>query len=494
MKKILLILAILVFNAGVTGATVLDTSNWYQYNGYSTSHSFSVRFPTDWQSTVVNSKTQGFYPSGKYDEDPYFLVQEFEGQSYSQVVNYFVNKNLTHLSTKDLMFPASNQDLLGKEVLYKNNETGEQASKTLIKRGGVIIALSPNSNNADLKDVLESIKASFKFTDSWHQYMDLKGKYTFIFPADIKTFNLSNGVKLIAEDKTIFSVLKYEGTALKDAAEAAEATNESLSSQEDILFHGYKAIKAIYKNSEDNKNLSRILVEKAGDSYAIQDVNIEKNYPRPDYYETYMPEILESFEFFSLDLDENYDSYVNFPDVRDNHSNAKAINSLVADKVINGYQDGKFRPDGEINRAELTKMIVASKVSPDPDKYKNCFPDVKEDWYAPYVCYAKEKKWVSGYSNGKFKPSNAINRAEAMKIIFGVLFSKELSNENTLKNQTALDVPDDAWFYNYYSFGDNNKLLDKQHITKDSKGYFFYPGDNITRKEVAEMIYRSQKL
>ncbi|MBI4232747.1 S-layer homology domain-containing protein [Candidatus Peregrinibacteria bacterium] len=494
MKKLILILSIFVFGTTLAAAEVLDTSNWYSYNGFSTVHSFSVRFPGDWQSTVLSSKTQGFYPTGKHDEDPYFYVQEFEGQTYSQVINYFVAQNLKHVSTKDLMFQAGNQDLLGKEVTYKNNETGEQFKKTLLKRGSLIVALSPNSADEEVKDILDSIRASFKFTDGWHQYLDLKGKYTFIFPADLKTLSVSNGITLIAEDKTIFSVLKYEDTPLKEAPESAEGSNESLLEEEEILFHGYNAIKARYSNTVEDKEFSRIFLEKNGDSYALIDVNLEKNYPRPDYYDSDIPEILESFEFFSLNLDEDYDSYTNFPDVRDNHPNAKAINSLVASKVINGYQDGKFRPDGEINRAELTKMIVASKVKPDPDKYKNCFPDVKEDWYAPYVCYAKEKKWVSGYSDKKFKPSNKINRAEAMKIIFNVLFSKELSDKEKLKDTSVLDVPDDAWFYKYFSFGDNNKLLDKQHITKDTKGYLFYPGDNITRKEVAEMIYRSKKL
>lgn len=46
-----------------------------------------------------------------------------------------------------------------------------------------------------------------------------------------------------------------------------------------------------------------------------------------------------------------------------------------------------------------------------------CFPDVPQDaWYNKYVCYGKLHSWVQGYADGTFRPEQNINFAEALKI------------------------------------------------------------------------------
>ena len=62
-------------------------------------------------------------------------------------------------------------------------------------------------------------------------------------------------------------------------------------------------------------------------------------------------------------------------------------------------------------------LIEATGITPDPSIYNNCFPDVASDWYAPYVCYAKEQNWVQGYEDGAFKPVNNVNKVEAIKML-----------------------------------------------------------------------------
>ena len=58
------------------------------------------------------------------------------------------------------------------------------------------------------------------------------------------------------------------------------------------------------------------------------------------------------------------------------------------------------------------------------------FPDIKrEDWFAKYVCIAKANKIIDGYPDGNFKPSNYINFAEASKIISEALDIKEDKSE-----------------------------------------------------------------
>ncbi|MBD3360841.1 hypothetical protein GF366_03500, partial [Candidatus Peregrinibacteria bacterium] len=153
---------------------------------------------------------------------------------------------------------------------------------------------------------------------------------------------------------------------------------------------------------------------------------------------------------------------------------------------------GTFKPDKEINRAELTKIVVEIMVGNPGPTYNNCFPDVKNEWFAPYVCYAEVSGWIDGYPDGTFKPANNTNRVEAIKIILNAFFG---GKENIPEIQPVSDMPSDAdpeeWYYPFLQFAISKDLLDLQHITYYVVSSYNYHGDeNMTRKEVAEMLYR----
>ncbi len=162
-----------------------------------------------------------------------------------------------------------------------------------------------------------------------------------------------------------------------------------------------------------------------------------------------------------------------FSDVPGTHKNSTAIQHLKANKIIDGYPDGTFKPNGEINRAELIKMVVEMMIG-DPtaqgQSYQNCFPDVTTEWFAPHVCYAKQMGWVKGYEDGNFKPANNTNRAEAMKIILNAFFNGEsniddLSEDEKESLTIPTDLPANAWYYKFLAFGLAKDLLDQSHIT-----------------------------
>ena len=119
-------------------------------------------------------------------------------------------------------------------------------------------------------------------------------------------------------------------------------------------------------------------------------------------------------------------STVAFEDVSTGHPNEEAIVYLKSKGVIKGYGDGKFLPDTTINRAEFMKIIVGSSVTGAAGK--NCFSDVKEEWFAPFVCEAKKRGIVQGYPDGSFKPALNINAVEASKIVAKAF---ELKGEDT---------------------------------------------------------------
>ena len=170
-----------------------------------------------------------------------------------------------------------------------------------------------------------------------------------------------------------------------------------------------------------------------------------------------------------------------FTDVSSSYKNYLAISYLKQNTIVAGYQDGSFRPDQTVNRAEMVKMIVAGlQGTPDPMTYKDCFPDVHEEWFATYICYAKEKGWINGYPDGTFKPANLVNRAESLKII---LNAYGLGTNFNTGSSSYSDVPSDSWYAQYVSSAENTALLEEILL--------FSPGRQVTRANVAENIYRA---
>lgn len=108
-------------------------------------------------------------------------------------------------------------------------------------------------------------------------------------------------------------------------------------------------------------------------------------------------------------------SYAQFSDI-EGHDYAEAIEYLETENIMEGYADGTARPDTNINRAEFLKILMEMEDIPTAEKGN--FSDVKDkDWFAPYIYGAAEAGLVNGYADGSFKPEQNINFAEASKMI-----------------------------------------------------------------------------
>lgn len=177
----------------------------------------------------------------------------------------------------------------------------------------------------------------------------------------------------------------------------------------------------------------------------------------------------------------SFETFV-FNDVRADSPYFDAAIWLKKQKLISGYADGTIRLEDGIGRAELIRLLVnAKKVSPKAITYKNCYDDVKTDWYAPYVCYAKEKKWING-DKAKFQPNELLTRAEAVKLLVNV-FELEL---NTIKNPlTFKDINSDDWFYQEVIAAQSRSLLTENPVDQN-----FRPHDLMKRGDVLKMLYR----
>lgn len=173
-----------------------------------------------------------------------------------------------------------------------------------------------------------------------------------------------------------------------------------------------------------------------------------------------------------------------FGDVPLKHKNSQAISFLQDSDVIGGYSDGSFKPEGKLNRAQLMKILVEGQgITPDPEQYRNCFPDVTDQWYAPYVCYAKEAGWVEGFDDGNFRPEKIVTKSQAIKM---TIESQGFDMPTTpCENPLFKDVVESNWYAKYVCVAKDKGLLEE-----DADGNYV-PGGEMTRAQVSENIFRS---
>ncbi|MFA4891559.1 MAG: beta-propeller domain-containing protein, partial [Candidatus Gracilibacteria bacterium] len=156
-----------------------------------------------------------------------------------------------------------------------------------------------------------------------------------------------------------------------------------------------------------------------------------------------------------------------FSDVESDNPNIDAINYLQANEMVDGYDDGTYKPEANINRAEFLKIVMGA-TSYEP-KGEDCFEDVGDEWYAPYICKAKELELIDGYSDGTFKPGQEINFAEASRIVANLLGLPVDENY------------DENWFQMYV------EALESAKAIPASIEDF---GKTLTRGEMSDMVWR----
>ncbi|WP_068455602.1 S-layer homology domain-containing protein [Aedoeadaptatus pacaensis] len=87
--------------------------------------------------------------------------------------------------------------------------------------------------------------------------------------------------------------------------------------------------------------------------------------------------------------------------------------------ILKGYEDGSFRPQGEITRAEFAAIATRfDKLSPAP----MAFTDVANDYWAhDAIAAAYGKGWIAGYEDNTFRPTQSIKRSEVAALTNQVL-------------------------------------------------------------------------
>jgi len=118
--------------------------------------------------------------------------------------------------------------------------------------------------------------------------------------------------------------------------------------------------------------------------------------------------------------------------------NKEAVKAMAELGIINGYEDGTLKPDNQVTRAEVVKIIVSSLGLKPSEDLSLSFDDNDDiaDWAKGYIKVAVEKGIITGYEDNTFKPGQSITRQELVVIAaraFNISGGGELSFDDGWK-------------------------------------------------------------
>lgn len=135
-----------------------------------------------------------------------------------------------------------------------------------------------------------------------------------------------------------------------------------------------------------------------------------------------------------------------FSDVQSAWYNA-GINAVVKAGYMKGYPDGRFNPNDKITRAEFAQLIMAIDKANGADVP---FTDVKGHWAEAAIKQAFANERIAGYPDKSFRPNNHITRAEAVTVL-NKLFDRGVSAKGLVDVQVGLagfkDLEQSHWAY-----------------------------------------------
>ena len=114
----------------------------------------------------------------------------------------------------------------------------------------------------------------------------------------------------------------------------------------------------------------------------------------------------------------------------------EAIAVLSAVKVIDGYTDGSFKPQTQLNRGQAAKIICNLILGPTTAAELHAtaapFSDVPADnIFAGYITYCANKGIIGGYGDGTFRPTGSLTGYAFMKMLLGALgYDAEIEGYN----------------------------------------------------------------
>ncbi len=164
-------------------------------------------------------------------------------------------------------------------------------------------------------------------------------------------------------------------------------------------------------------------------------------------------------------------------DIDANTTVGKAVGELSKLNIINGYEDGTFRPDNTITRGEIAKIVITFMNQQDAafDTIPSGFADVDSvnHWAKKYIKLAADQKIVNGYPDGTFLADNPVKYTEIVKMLVCMLGYGSIAESRT--------IPGGAWYSGYMAIAAEKGILNNASVNNVE--------DNASRATVAILTY-----
>ena len=171
-----------------------------------------------------------------------------------------------------------------------------------------------------------------------------------------------------------------------------------------------------------------------------------------------------------------------FTDVTSSHWCYNALMSLYDKQIVSGFEDGEFKGDRKVTRAEFVKMTLGFLQSQEETE-KVDFSDVSyKDWFFEYVIKGASCGIVFGNS-GMFRPFENVKREDAAVIVYRVM------NKNGNAPRGAKFFNDRANVSEYAR--ESVFALAAAGIVNGDGENLFRPSDGITRFEAVQLLYNA---
>ncbi len=171
-----------------------------------------------------------------------------------------------------------------------------------------------------------------------------------------------------------------------------------------------------------------------------------------------------------------------FKDVKKDHWSYNALEALYDKKIIAGFEDGEFKGEKNVTRAEFAKMAVAFLKS-EVNGEKTYFSYVKDgDWFEEYVQRGAEAGVIAG-DGENFRPYENVKREDAALIVYRVMGkngnaprgAKFFSDRSSISEYARVSV----------------FALASSGIVNGNGDGTFRPSDSITRFEAVQLLYNA---
>lgn len=180
--------------------------------------------------------------------------------------------------------------------------------------------------------------------------------------------------------------------------------------------------------------------------------------------------------------EEKVESVNSFTDLAGFEWAEDAILALYRKGVVSGRSGKEFAPAFSVTRAEFVKLVATALQLPEASESADYLDVSVEDWYYPYISSAAEKGIVSGVGEGRFAPSELVNREMAATILYRG-FREGLKGEKSFADDKNISV----WAKEAVS------VLGGAGIIRGYSDGSFLPDRELSRAEAAQLIYNLLK-